>query len=265
MKEHVRVGTAVLERQAYAQANQTSVGWTSPTIFYERMRSLDPAIQELNTLIGNYISRQAFRDSWKAYYAQWTKFYAESQEWQRKLTGPQIFENEAYGQQVEDFRRRYETYRAGYEAERNEKGEAPPTPVTPTPRPDQRTPSDSGIQIPWWVWMLGGVALVGGGYWIYKKALVVRDARREIDRALPDTLGGLMPGGHEVGTFVARHSPANDPSRPLVMAPVYHQNPPRPILAPIGIAGDYAPSAPPHPMAHSSSYHRQSRPWEDEE
>lgn len=260
MKNFVRTGTAILERQAYAkaQANRSSTGWTSPTVLYDRMNALDPAIQELQTLVQTYIVRTTFKDSWNDFYAQWNKFYNESKETVRRLTGPQILENKNYEATIETFRLRYEGYKAGYVAEKSMQNGPLPTPITPTPPPpppsDDKPPSpnkkdDGGIKIPWWVWMLGGVAVVGGVYWIYKKSLVVRDARRTIDRALPGTLGALMPaGGREFGTFVAKHSPANDPSTALT-------------LVPIGIAGDSSgfPSPPASPYGRDRDHFSRDR------
>lgn len=219
-------GTQVMLRRAYAQAaQQPIIGFTAPTILYDRMRALDPAVQELQTLVQTYVTRQAFKDSWSQYYGQWVAFYQKYLGSDANKLGAPVTDNAKFEAQIEDFRVRYQTYRDGYSKEVDANGQplkapAPISPLPPPPPPDTQ-PDDqkkSSWTLPWWAWMLGGVAVVGGGYWLYKRAIEVRDARRAIDKALPNTLGALVPGGHAMGTFVAEHSPARDPNPPKVIS-----------------------------------------------
>jgi hypothetical protein len=229
---YAQLGMEVMLRKAYAQAARSPItgGLSSPRIFADQMKSLDDAIGELKVMVETYVVRTVFKDSFNSFYNQWMKFYQDAQTVSSRTT-IQIFDSEAFGLQIEDFRRRYIGFKDGYSKETDADGKplnAPklitPAPIPPQPDEQKKEEKKPGWTLPWYVWMLGGVVIVGGGYWVYKKALVVRDARREIDKALPSTLGSLMPGGHGVGTFIAKHSPANDPD---------HR-----ILVPSGISGD---------------------------
>lgn len=232
---YAQIGMEVMLRKAYAQAAREPImgvkvgGLSSPRYFADQMKTLDAAIGELMVMVQTYVTRTVFKDSYTQFFNQWMKFYIDAQTTASRAT-VQIYDSDAFGKQIEDFRQRYIGYKNGYSKETDADGKPlnPPRLITPPPLPPSPPSPPDGEKkswsVPWYMWVFGGILLVGGGVVIYRKALVVRDARREIDKALPSTLGALMPGGHRVGTFVAKHSPANDPD----------------ILVPSGIGGDMA-------------------------
>lgn len=229
MTDYGRLGTQVMMRRsvprAYAQARpgHPVVGWTPPTVIYDKMRHVDMAAKEMNALIAANVRNATLRSAWIAWYGNWQKFFDKYQGTFAKLGA--VFYTDDLARQAEEYRRTFESFRATYAAERDEKGQPLPQPVAPIPSVLQ--PGDTkkegedekkGWSIPWWVWVLGGAGVVVGGYFVVKS---VRNAMAEA-RAKKLALEGNLPKLMEhygippeiAQASTAHAAPQGDPSKP---------------------------------------------------
>jgi hypothetical protein len=226
MTDYGRLGTQVMMRRsaprAYAQARpgHPVVGWTPPTVIYDKMRHVDMAAKEMNALILANVRSTSLRSAWVAWYDNWENFFEKYQGTFAKLGA--VFYTDDLARQAEDYRRTFESFRATYAAERDDKGQPLPPPIAPIPAVLQ--PGDTkkeeekkGWSLPWWVWVMGGAGVVVGGYFIVKS---VRNAVAEAKAkrlALEGNLPKLMehygiPSG--VSQAATAHAPSGDPPRP---------------------------------------------------
>jgi hypothetical protein len=166
-----------------------STGWTPPTIIYERMRDIDISARALDANIHTYVKRQAFLDHWNRWYDAWRKFFKEYQGVWKRVGA--ITYTDHLAAEVEAKRQQLSSFEDAYEREGTPENPTPsipggiPAPPVPVPSP----PSGAPLAVPWWVWTLGGMALVGGGYYLYR---TFYSAKREIE-AKRSALESVLP------------------------------------------------------------------------
>jgi len=220
MTDYAKLGTQTLLRRAnagmyggaMARPGRPVVGWTAPTIIYDKMRHIDAGAKELNALMLANVKEPVVRAAWSAWYTQWLTFFAKYQGEFAKIGA--LFYTDDLARQTEDYRRTYESFRATYALQRDATGSPLPQPSTAVPsvlNPGETKKEDGstpGLQIPWWVWTIGGIGLTVGGYLLYKKALELRAKRRALDAALPTLLQG-----YGIPKEISQAAVATDPSR----------------------------------------------------
>jgi hypothetical protein len=220
MTDYAKLGTQTLLRRAnakmfggaVARPGHPVVGWTAPTVIYDKMRHIDAGAKELNALILANARDPILRAAWNAWYAQWLEFFAKYQGEFAKIGA--LFYTDDLAVQTEDYRKTYESFRATYSIKRDATGAPLPQPSTAIPgvlspgATKREDGSSGGLEIPWWIWALGGVGVTVGGYLLYKKALELRAKRKALDAALPTLLQG-----YGIPKEISQAAVATDPSR----------------------------------------------------
>jgi hypothetical protein len=221
-----RPGTA----QAVARPGRPVVGWTSPEIIYDKMRSIDSGAKELDVLMRTNVREPVVLAAWKAWYAQWLAFFARHQSKYAQF-GTLLFMNtDELAGQTEEYRRTYESFRATYALQRDASGNPLPQPSTPIPvvltpgATKKEDGSSGGIQIPWWFWVVGGVGVTVGGYFLYKNitrtAHELRAKKRALDTAMPTLLQGYgVP--REISQAAVASDPSHRPSTMIVPSEIF--------------------------------------------
>lgn len=206
------LGTAFLihdAQRARGQVQPHTTGWTPPTSIYEKMRAIDASARELDALVQVNIRRPEWKTAWNAWMERWKAFFAKYQSDFAKFGA--LFYTDDLMRQTEEHRRILEDFHRGYLAERDEKGNPLPSPITPVPLPPpppEKKEESEGFKVPWWAWVLGGAVLVVGGYYFFKQARATAADLKAKHRALEGVLPRMLPGG--VGQAAATH--AHDPA-----------------------------------------------------
>lgn len=235
-----------MNAHTYAKVNQqpATTGWTAPTLIYEKMRQINVSASALNSDIVSNAKRELFKNAWAGWYVSWTGFFTKYQGTAARL-GAVTYTDELFQQTLS-----YEAQLvAWYDAYGREKdgvnplpppSGSPPIPNVPIP-PSKGTlpepPDDSGLKIPWWGWVFGGLAVAGAGYGLYLYVQKARAIRRVLDeRVVPSVLqayGG--PAGGQLASGYGQLAAARDPftgqvimtpaGPPLAMPPPYSRYP----------------------------------------
>lgn len=192
------VQNAPIPRMPYDQ-----IGFTAPTIIYDKMRAIETLAKDLGPKILTYVADPAFVRAWTAFDAEWTPFF---QKYQGESDIPRLgalFYTDDLNKQTEAFQTRINALRADYENQRQANGQPVPQPVAPPiPVPAPNAPSRTGATgLPWYFWTLFGIGLVGAGYLAYRyyqRAQMLKAGIRE------ELLPAILPGGF--GHAVARAS-----------------------------------------------------------
>lgn len=207
-----RAGSAV--RREY---QSVTVGWTTPSLIYDKMRQIQASAASLDADVAANVERQAFKDSWKGWYDAWKAFYERTMSGWAKATA--WMSSDELNGQVESYRAQLVSWFEAYSREKKGDQPVPPPngqPPTPVKPPQPGSEPDDGFTVPWWGWMLGGVAVVGLGYWAYRSATAMKREVEAKDRAirehvLPAVLGSQMG---PVGVQFAHAAAARDPLYP---------------------------------------------------
>lgn len=157
---------------AYAEPQ---IGFTAPTVIYEKMRDIQRAAAGLDADVQAHVTSAVFRHNWDTWYANWRAFFIKYQSTSEKAGA--IFYTDDLNRQVETYRLQLLGFFDDYRKQTGTDGKPVPAPSgePPTRAPDESNPIQllpgSGWSLPWWVWMLGGVAAVGAGYYLYRTYL----------------------------------------------------------------------------------------------
>lgn len=194
------------------------VGFTSPTTIYEKMRSLDREADALNQDVLANVSSDgtsgAYKRAWMAWYAQWKTFLAKTLD--EKVGN--LLHTDALDAEVDVKRGEFGGFKRDYPLQHRPDGTLVPSPSVPVPAPLPKPggggPSSESI-LPWWAWMIGGIAVVGLGYLGYRKYQELTAKRRAIEtEVLPGVLGGFF--GPKTGRSLAKAATARDMLPPTV-------------------------------------------------
>jgi len=193
------------------------------------MRQIESSAQDLGPKIETHVANDpAFVRAWEAWDRRWTEFYQKYQTDAAKAGA--IFYTDDLDRQVEAFRKEFLDFYGTYPSKLQANGQPVPRPAAPPPLPGERPPrgkDDGGWSLPWWVWVLGGVALVGAGYWGYLKYVELTAKRRAIEtRVLPRLIGPELAEAATAGDYPAPHrsprSTRNAEALPLEYRPYRH-------------------------------------------
>ena len=157
-------------RQHYSSAPSVGaqippvIGITSPSTVLNRLTEVDTAVQTTNSAIGlkppTGPQGQDFITRWKAWYDNWNQFVATQRSLLNLLSpAAWLAESDETAREIEARARQHDQLRAEY-VHMGGQVIGPDVPPIPTPK--------SGFTLPWWVWTLGGVAVVGVGYYLYR-------------------------------------------------------------------------------------------------
>lgn len=207
----IAVPTPIFGKAPQARA---MVGWTRPGDSFSRLDVLNTDAVRLNANMIAFISPGPLMSGWSAWFTEFDRLY-------QTFAGPHasklqqanvITHSDEFAQRVTTEEEQYRSFLAEYNNQRLSNGQPVPQLVPRIPGP----PQAFGWTIPWWAWMLGGVAVVGVGYLGYLQYIKTRNTRRAIDKELPRLLDSLLPkGGHSLGKVVAETSPARDFDRDM--------------------------------------------------
>lgn len=182
---------------------QDRIGFTAPTIIYDKMRAIEALRGELGQKITTFAGDPAFVGAWRAWEQRWIPFF---QKYQTPGLGGDVgrlgavFFTDDLDGQVEEFRGQINAFYADYQRQRQANGQPVPRPATPPlPRPLGPAGAGGGGGLPWWFWMASGVALVGGGYLAYRYYVNAQKLKAGIREEI---LPLVLPGG--LGGAVAR-------------------------------------------------------------
>lgn len=206
----VRLNTVEREQQtARARAlsappsSPARIGFTAPTDIYEAMRQIQSSAEALDADVAANVIDPAFRAAWAAWFHEWRAFFDANY---RKLGT--ILHTDELKAQVESYRSQLLSWYDGYTHQSAPNGAPLPAPhgVPPLRPPPEAETSGGGSLLPWWAWMLGGVAVVGAGYLAYRHYGEVQAKKRAIER---EVLPGL------IGAPLARAAAARDADLPF--------------------------------------------------
>jgi hypothetical protein len=144
------------------------VGFTNPAIVFDKQKEIEAHAQDLGPKIVTYATDGDLIRAWQAFDARWTPFYQkyagspeDSPTRLALLTG-----SDEIAAQTNAFAKDLDALKARYETQHLPNGQPVPRPVGPDVQPIPQT--SAGWTLPWWAWMLGGVAVVGAGYYLYR-------------------------------------------------------------------------------------------------
>lgn len=180
---------------------QASIGFTAPTDIYEVMRQIQTSAEALDPDVATNVADPAFRAAWAAWFAEWRRFFDANYR-----TFKTLLHTDELKAQVETYRLQLLSWYEGYARQTGAGGKPVPAPrgVPPFRPPPETEKEKGGSSLPWWAWMLGGVALVGMGYLGYRKYHELSAKRRAIET---EVLPGL------IGAPLARAAAARDPEQ----------------------------------------------------
>lgn len=191
------------------QAPQTAFGFTSPTLIYDRMRTLDREADALNQDVLGNVAEGPFKAGWRAWHAQWKAFFAKTMD--EKVGN--LLHTDALDAVVTQRRAEFEGFRRDYPNQRRPDGSPVPPSSVPAPGSLATVPKGAGPSIlPWWAWLGLGVATVGVGYLGYLKYRELTAKRKAIEEGvLPTIFGGYL--GARTGGALAKAAAARDPAK----------------------------------------------------
>jgi hypothetical protein len=200
------MGRAQRTLSGFPSGSGPMIGYTSASIISNDIQAVNIDAARLESLMTANVVDAPLRAAWAAWYADWQAFYEYHQSQFQRFNS--LFYSDTLAAQVEAKSRQLAALYADYNRVRN-----PATPPVPVPNVKQpkaedaaREQSVTGWNIPWWVWMLGGVAVVGAGYLAYRKAQQLRRVKGALET-------GVLPG--LIGQPLAKAAATRDPG-PLV-------------------------------------------------
>lgn len=212
-----------------ATAERASIGWTAPTVIYTKMREIQASAAALNTDIQTNITRAAFKTSWAAWFKEWQAFYEKYQSEWAKLGA--VTYTDDLNRQTEGYRDSMNGWFDAYRREKDEKGNPLPPPSGQAPMrppPEVLDPPKSaaeGFTVPWWGWALGGMAVCGLGYVLYRSYVQTKgDLDRKKNYLESNVVPSLLPGYYPPPQ-VSPQAVANDPSRAMGYMPPHYPHP----------------------------------------
>lgn len=144
--------------------NGPTTGWTAPTLIWERMREITVASDALDLQIKAKIKRPTFLQHWADWLQHWRDLVARYDGWGAKLAAATY--SDELAAEVEVQRKALDDWHRAYLAEDKSNAPLPGIPAEPIPPPPAPL---HGLGLPWWVWVLGGCAVVGAGFYIHHR------------------------------------------------------------------------------------------------
>jgi hypothetical protein len=159
-----------------------------------KMKQIDTSARTLDKDVQANVGDPVWRSGWDAWLKDWRAYYALTQQLLRKLfSNP--FNTDEIDAQVESYREQLNGWYADY---RNQKGRDGRTPVPPPkgqpPVKGEEEKTGTGSSLPWWFWMVSGIAVVGVSYIVYRKYQEGRSKAAFIHKRAPGLLEKYLPG-----------------------------------------------------------------------
>lgn len=231
MFDHATVGLGVAAgsvsfnpsaQQVRRPTPQVAVGFTTPSVIYEKMRQIQASAAALDGDVAANVRRDGFKAAWTAWFSTWGAFFRKHQETFQRLAN--VANTDELNAQTDSYRQQLMNWYDAYTREQDPSSGQPVPPPSgqpPTPAPAQVEPGagTDGFTVPWWVWTLGGVALVGLGYWAYRSVtenVRILNARKEAleTRVLPGLIGpdlAAAAAARDMGAYPYAVPVARDP------------------------------------------------------
>jgi hypothetical protein len=183
------------------------IGFTAPTIIYDKMRDVDGSAKELDQLGHTYVDRNQqsgamWLGAFESWMARWQPFFQKYQSDWNKLGA--AFYSDDLDRQVEAFRSELLGLRSQYQTLRQANNQPVPQPSTPAPLPgtEPSGPGPGSWSLPWWVWIAVGLGAAGGAWWLYRRYEEAQRTKRTLYReVLPSLIGPNL-------AKAAEHDPA---------------------------------------------------------
>lgn len=185
-------------------APQPSTGWTTPSITYDNMRMVNASAIALDLDIQAHVQRPEFKKAWGEWLTAWKAFFEKHQGIRQRLGD--LFNSDDIARLTEAYRQSLARWYDAYAAEPDV-----PRATSVPPNSFEKPPEDKGgFTIPWWAWALGGAALVGAGFMIYRQMKVL-DKKREVleNNVLPMVMSAQL--GPQLGPAMSQAATAHDP------------------------------------------------------
>lgn len=181
---------------ALSDSGLLSIGFTPPTVTYDKMRQIQAGAAALDSDIATYVTRAAFKSAWTDWYTRWRQLYDKYQPddpWgasAAKLAAAAYSDELAI--EVEGWRKQLDGWYDAFRVEApNVRPSGQPSPPLPGPKDDPSGGGRSGIS--WWtVGLTAGVIVIVGGL-IYALYRAKKDVEKRHD-AVVGLLPQLLPG-----------------------------------------------------------------------
>jgi hypothetical protein len=185
-----------------------TVGFTSPLLIESEAGNIDRAARTLlGDMQGNLPASDPLRQSYEDWFQHtWTPFLASIKSFLFNASGGVLFGTDERFALLQTRRGELADFKAKYEAQVGKPSAAviPSDPRTLPPTPPGGKPSGApswwpkfltppSLSIPWWVWVAGGAAVVGGGFLAYTAWKRAREERNAVLNVLPQLLHPGMP------------------------------------------------------------------------
>jgi len=219
------------------------VGYSKPGTIFSRMDLINTQAQTLDAHIRESVAANtAWRQGWNKWLTEWNTFIAtfagpNASYWSRAGTLTPSG-NDAFVSRVNIEEGQLDKFNQEYNAMAGVQY------VEPLPDTSVMTTGVGGSMLPWWFWVMGGIALVGVGYVVYRKVQEGRAkytyARKQAPGLLKSFLGPELgqkaydyhEAGRDYGAierYARGPEPLRDP-RPLAAS-----------FAPVQTSGDVSP------------------------
>ncbi len=226
-----------MSQNAYAKVGHqqpASTGWTSPNTIYEKMRQVNVSASALNSDVNGNVTRQSFKASWSAWFANWSEFFKKYQGTAARFAA--LSYTDELFQQTLSYEGQLVTWYDAYGREKDGDKPVPPASGTPplpnAPIPPSKTalpeaPTGEGLSIPWWAWVVGAGMLAGAGYMTYRYVKRAQAIRQILDeKVVPGVLqvyGG--PAGNQLAAGYGQFAQATrDPGGYVMMPGANHMH-----------------------------------------
>lgn len=183
-----------------------TVGFTTPSVIYDRMRQIDDAVHSLDRDVQRNVAKigatENFRLAWAAYVTRWNGFFERTMSFREKLLGTP-FRSDEIRDQANQFALELDRFVETYKLQPAADGGSVPAPSGPRAPdildPDHPKPRDDRSfweKIPWWGYALG-VAFAGAvGYSFYRAASHAKRREEDLFKMLPQMLPSFGGGGY---------------------------------------------------------------------
>lgn len=224
---NVGLGVATGTNGVRREPQRANVGWTAPTVIYEKQRQVQASAAALDADITTHVKRPLFREAWAKWYADWSAFFRKYQDSNLNKLGA-ITYTDALNEQTERYRSQllawYETYAQEKDGDKPVPPASAPPPVPAPPNPADKPWSpfpdapSIGLSVPWYVWAGLGVVTAGTLYYLYTRYVGMRKDTEMLQGAVKEAAMNRMMAMRDPGPqwapITAGHLPVayRDPS-----------------------------------------------------
>jgi hypothetical protein len=215
-QQQKRAGAQVAghDRPEGASRRAGSVGYTPTTLILTEMERIDAASNALNQSVTMNVTDVNVRQGWFDWLGRWRAYVEHKQSPLWRYSVVSQLESDSWRDEVNVWGRDLGRWRATYDAQRTPSGTSlPPVPGPGVPDPiplspqtdpnaphhhwyDPLLPWYASLSLPWYVWVLGGVGLVGLGYSGYRVLKRTSDTEKQLRAATEGAIFSRIGGGY---------------------------------------------------------------------